>query len=85
MFRLINSFFFNIQQHLWKNETVDFFPVILRALVSKESLSEKGILRFAQDDIFDYRQELILAVISRILFCRLVSPLCRANSTFLMA
>ena len=34
---------------------------------------------------FCYRQELILAVISRTLFCMVVSPALRAASTFRMA
>ena len=33
----------------------------------------------------DYRQELMFAVMSRILFCMLVSPFFRATSTFRMA
>ncbi len=35
--------------------------------------------------VFTHRQELMLAVISRMLFCRVALPLCRDTSTLRMA
>ena len=53
-------------------------------LTQKEKVFHSFSFHIPQALLIDYRQELIFAVISRMWFCREVSPPARAASTFLM-
>lgn len=75
----------------YQQADVERYRVFNRGCGSKEKikmlhrLSIHNPQRFVEKAAMIYRQELILAVISRMLFCRLVSPSFRPTSTLRMA
>ena len=53
-------------------------------LWKKEKFVHRNFFHIPQTLWINYRQELMLAVMSRMWFCRLLSPSAKALSTFLM-